>query len=148
MTQRPSLHAKQPPRRLVATGRLPAILVAEEELEPLSDLAETLLTAMPDVGNFLDSELSRARLLPWRSMPRGIVVIGSTVEFVWGLEQRTETLKLVYPADHNRDGTSVSIASPVGVALLGLRAGQSISWMGRYGEKVTLTVSRVVSAKD
>jgi regulator of nucleoside diphosphate kinase len=135
-------------RRLVTIGHLPAIIVAEEELEPLSDLAETLLDAMPDIGHFLDSELSRARLMPSRSMPRGVVGVGSTVEFEWGPEQRTETLKLVYPSEHKNDGSSVSIASPVGVALLGLRAGQTIAWTGRYGEKVSLCVTRVISVHD
>jgi regulator of nucleoside diphosphate kinase len=129
--------------KTMMTGCLPAIVIAEEELEPPSDIAEALLDVMPEVGHLLECELARARLLPRRSMPRGIVTINSRVDFTLEPHCREEQLKLVYPADHVADGTTVSIASPVGVALLGLRVGQSISWIGRYGEKVLLTVNKV-----
>lgn len=132
-------------QKLKQTGRLPGILIAEEELEPLSDLAEALLDVMPDVGHFLDSELTRARLVPRRLLPRGIVTVNALVDFVWGPERRAETLRLVYPADHSSDGQSVSIASPVGVALLGLRAGQSMTWSSRRGDLMSLTVTNVQS---
>lgn len=130
------------------TGKLPGILIAEEELEPLSDLAEALLEVMPDVGHFLDGELARARLVPRRLLPRGIVTMDALVNFVWGPEQRAEVLKLVYPVNHLSDGRSVSIASPVGVALLGLRAGQSMTWSSRRGDLMSLTVTSVQPATE
>ncbi len=133
-------------QKIKQTGKLPDILIAEEELEPLSNLAEALLDAMPEVGHFLDDELSRARLVPRKLLPRGIVTINALVNFVWGPGLRTETLKLVYPADHSSDGQSVSIASPVGVALLGLRAGQSMTWSSRRGDLMSLTVTSVQAA--
>lgn len=126
----------------------PAILIAEEDLEALSDVAENLLDVLPDVGRFLDDELTRARVVPRRSVPRDVVTMNATVEFVLEQSARPERLKLVYPADHVPDGSSISIASPVGVALLGLKEGQSMSWPSRYGEKLSLKVTKVVTPSD
>lgn len=130
------------------TQRPPAILIAEEDLEALSDVAENLLDVLPDVGRFLDDELTRARVVPRRSVPRNVVTMNATVEFVLEQSARPERLKLVYPADHVADGSSVSIASPVGVALLGLKEGQSMSWPSRYGEKLSLKVVKVETPSD
>ncbi len=128
--------------------RHPAILIAEEDLEALSDVAENLLDVLPDVGRFLDDELTRARVVPRRSVPRNVVTMNATVEFVLEQSARPERLKLVYPADHVSDGSSISIASPVGVALLGLKEGQSMSWPSRYGEKLSLKVMKVEVPSD
>jgi regulator of nucleoside diphosphate kinase len=136
-------HKMQKYQEIVTKGRLPTITVAEEDLEALSDIAESLLGVMPDVGHFLDRELSRAQLRPLRLITNRVVVMGSLVEFTRGAEARIERLKLVYPADHVADGTCVSIASPVGVALLGLKEGQSISWEDRRGKMMTLTVAKI-----
>jgi len=130
------------------TQRPPAILIAEEDLEALSDVAENLLEVLPDVGRFLDDELTRARVVPRRSVPRNVVTMNATVEFVLEQSAKPERLKLVYPADHVQDGSSISIASPVGVALLGLKEGQSMSWPSRYGEKLSLKVVKVEAPSE
>lgn len=129
----------------VFAGRRPPIAIAEEDLEPLSDVAESLLDVLPDVGRFLEDELTRARLVPRGAMPRNIVTMNATVEFTLGQSAHVERMKLVYPADHVADGSSISIASPVGVVLLGLKEGQTMSWTSRYGDQLSLKVVEVVA---
>lgn len=126
--------------RSLATGRLPGILVVEEEFETLSDFSSALMGALPDVGQFLEEELNRAQLVPRNSFPVDVVAMNSTVEFQWKMDQRRETLRLVFPEHYVADGTKVSIASPVGVALLGMRVGETITWVSRRGEEISLTV--------
>jgi regulator of nucleoside diphosphate kinase len=123
----------------------PGIVIAEEDLEALSDVAESLLDVLPDVGRFLDDELARARVMPLRAMPPDVVTMNATVEFTLEKNARVERLKLVYPADYVADGSCVSIASPVGVALLGLKEKQSISWTSRHGDQLSLRVLKLIS---
>lgn len=132
-----------PIAKMAAPEHMPPIIVAEEQFDDLSDIAERLTHVLPEVSGFLDQELARAKLLPMNHVPEDVVTVGSTVEFIFGMKGRSERLRLVYPADNPSDSGSVSIASPVGVALLGLSEGQSISWSSRYGELRWLKVTKV-----
>lgn len=127
----------------MAASSLPPIVVAEEQFEELSTIAEQLAHAIPEVGHFLERELDRAKLMPLARMPRDIVTVGATVEFVFGMKGRAERLTLVYPAGAVAEHGYVSLASPVGVALLGMKAGSTISWSTRYGDIRSLKVLAV-----
>jgi regulator of nucleoside diphosphate kinase len=50
---------------------------------------------------------------------------------------------LVYPVDADIATGRISIMTPVGTALIGLRVGQSISWRSRDNRKHMLTVLAV-----
>ncbi|MBO6669278.1 nucleoside diphosphate kinase regulator [Parvibaculum sp.] len=119
---------------------LPPIVVAEEQFDELSSVAERLVDAIPEVGLFLERELDRAKLMPLARMPHDVVTIGSTVSFIFGMTGRAERLKLVWPEGNIADHGLVSLASPVGVALLGMKAGETISWSTRYGDIRSLKV--------
>ena len=127
----------------MAASSLPPIVVAEEQFEELSTIAEQLAHAIPEVGHFLERELDRAKLMPLARMPRDIVTVGATVEFVFGMKGRAERLTLAYPAGAVAEHGHVSLASPVGVALLGMKAGSTISWSTRYGDIRSLKVLAV-----
>jgi len=123
---------------------LPPIFVAEEQFDELSEIAERLADVLPEVSEFLDQELSRAKLMPLSHLPREVVTVNSTVEFVFGMKGRPEKLKLVYPAKDIPEGC-ISLASPVGVALLGMREGETISWTSPHGDQRWLRVVKVVN---
>ncbi|WP_421861769.1 nucleoside diphosphate kinase regulator [Parvibaculum sp.] len=127
----------------IAATSLPPIIVADEQFEELSTVAEQLAHAIPEVGHFLERELDRAKLMSLARMPGDIVTVGSTVEFIFGMKGRAERLTLVYPAGAVAEHGFVSLASPVGVALLGMKAGNTISWSTRYGDMRSLKVLAV-----
>lgn len=127
----------------IAPEELPAILLAEEEFDELSDIARSLTHVLPEVARLLKRELARARLVPLAEMPGDVVTMHATVSFRLGAEETAERLKLVYPAEKAADDGCISIASPVGVALLGLRAGQTIAFHSRYGKPRWLKVTSV-----
>lgn len=125
-----------------AQQNLPPIIVAEEQFDDLSDMSERLADVLPEVSSFLERELSRAKLMPLARIPREVVTVGATVEFVFGMKGQPERLKLVMPSRELPEGC-ISLASPVGVALLGMREGETISWSTRYGDIRWLKVVKV-----
>ena len=68
--------------------------------------------------------------------------MGSTVEFRsgGGLNRRVE---LVFPIDADISANKVSVLTPIGTALIGLAAGQSIRFTTQDGREQTLTVLSV-----
>ena len=79
--------------------------------------------------------------MPDARLPRDVVRMGSRVVFRTGEEIREA--ELVYPAQADIAQGRISVLTPVGTALIGLRAGQSITWRTRDGRKQVLTIVRV-----
>ena len=62
--------------------------------------------------------------------------------------QQSKTVNLVYPGEANIEDGRVSITTPVGTALIGLKAGQSISYATRSGQIHDLTVVEVSQSRE
>lgn len=124
---------------------LPLIIVSENDYDALSELSERTARQLPDVSDFLATELERARVLPADQVPADVVTMGSRVAFRMGDTARERTVTLVYPAEADIQQGRLSIMTPVGAALLGLSPGQSMSWEDRMGELRSLTLQAVLS---
>ncbi|TCJ35133.1 nucleoside diphosphate kinase regulator [Parafrankia sp. BMG5.11] len=122
----------------------PPILVAEGEADALADLAVAVADRHPLVSRLLLEELDRAELRRPHEIPPDVVTMGATIEFMVEETREQRTVELVYPRDADIAQGRVSILTPVGAGLLGLRAGQSIAWPDRGGHPRTLTIVRVV----
>lgn len=112
------------------------ILVGDKDQEQLMSLAGGA------AGDDLFAELARAEVRPSAKLPADVVRMGSRVRY------RTRSgggreVTLVYPDQADIDQGRISILTPIGTALLGLRAGQSIAWRTRDGRKDVLTVEEV-----
>lgn len=84
----------------------------------------------------LDDELARAEVVAASAAPNDLVTMNSRVRFVDELAGTTREITLVYPDEADPEAARVSVLSPVGSALLGLRVGQVIEWplaSGRRG---------------
>ena len=78
-------------------------------------------------ARFLLSEINRAEVVPDRAARLdSIVTMGSWVTFWinWGFPR--DTRQLVYPEDYTSERTQISVMSPLGAALVGLRVGSEI----------------------
>jgi regulator of nucleoside diphosphate kinase len=82
-------------------------------------------------------------VLPSAEMPGDVVNIGSEVSFRDEVRGREQTVTVVLPADADIAKGRVSVLTPIGAALIGLRAGASIGWETREGEERRLTVLAV-----
>ena len=125
----------------------PAIVVSQSDYDKLLRLG--VITAGPEAEAASDllSELARASVVPDEDLPSGVVHMGSTLSF------RTEagrerSVTLVFPNEADIAQGKVSVLTPVGAALIGLAAGQSIDWTARDGRVHRLTVESVAEAQD
>jgi regulator of nucleoside diphosphate kinase len=127
---------------MARTRSVPHIVVSTADYERLTDLASASMERLPDVAQELLDELERAKIVDAAQVPADVVRMGSTVTFKSD-DGHTRTLQLVYPADESLDQHRISVLTPVGAALIGLGAGQSISWTARDGKDHRLTVTKV-----
>jgi len=134
------------------------ISLADFNLSPqivmgMSDHRQLIVLAMAGRGHTADDadgllyELERAEVVADEALPTDAVRMGSTVRFrTNGGSERGVTL--VFPKDADIGEGRISVLTPVGTALLGLRTGQSITWLTRDGRKQVLTVTSVLPPSD
>jgi regulator of nucleoside diphosphate kinase len=118
----------------------PAIVLSAEDYERLSTLANAASKRMPDLADELADEIGRAHVLPKGERPLHIVRMGSDVEFRDETTGRTQRVTLVFPEDADISQRKISILTPVGTALIGLRKGDAITWETPNGELRRLTL--------
>ncbi|MDR9762823.1 nucleoside diphosphate kinase regulator [Rhizobium redzepovicii] len=124
------------------TSRRPAITIGKGERGRLTKLAEAHAYKNPDVSDELLQELERARVVDDALVPGDVVQMGSTVRFTSDLGEDKQVI-LVFPGEADIAEGKISILTPIGVALIGLKPGQSIDWTARDGRLHRLTVGTV-----
>lgn len=124
---------------------LPPITLSGIDFERLERLASAAARTAPDTADFLSRELARATVVPSGFALRGVVTMGSKVEFKDDTTGQARTVTLVYPPDADFGAGKLSVLSPVGAALIGLSVGQSIEWQTPSGGWRSLTVMQVSS---
>lgn len=123
------------------TTTLPPIAMTAQDRDRLRRLAEAALDKFP-AAEFLAQEVERADELA-QAAPSGLVTMGAQVEFRDGATGETRRATLVYPHEADLAAGRISVLTPVGAALIGLSAGQSITWQMPSGGWKTLTVLEV-----
>jgi len=111
---------------------LPAVLVSRLDCERIEALLETPAADAIDT-RALRRELDRARIVEPGQVPSDVITMNSTARVAFG-EGGERELTLVYPRDVDGRADRVSILSPVGSALLGLRVGDAIAWPAPGGD--------------
>ncbi|HKY64001.1 MAG TPA: nucleoside diphosphate kinase regulator [bacterium] len=124
---------------------LPPIYLSASDAEQLKSLV--LQTPRGEVRERLEDELSRAEILSTHAFPSDIVKLNSLVRFVDLESGQKKELALVLPGQANIREGRISVLAPVGIALLGLSVGQSISWPMPEGRTRTLKILEVFAAK-
>lgn len=121
----------------------PQITIAQETVDHLEALVQGATARMPALADRLLEELSRARILPAARMPADVAGIGSRVTWRDETTGQEQTATLVWPEEADIDAGRASVLTPIGVALLGLKAGARFQWETRGGENRDLTVLSV-----
>ena len=125
------------------SGRKPRIAIPQADIDRLSRLAAAAAHVMPDVTEYLERELERARAIPDGRSSAHVVKMGARAEYRDEKTGKVHTVTLVYPGESDIERGLVSVLTPIGAALLGLSEGQSIEWTTRTGERRQLTVLAV-----
>ena len=126
-----------------ASTRLPKIHLDKTLVGRLEALAASVMRRSPEVGERLIDEIARAKLVAPDKMRDDVVTIGSGVTYRDLDMAREHTVAVVYPENANIDEGRISVLTPVGVALLGLSPGATISWVTRDDETRQLEVLEV-----
>lgn len=121
----------------------PAILLIDSECDALYALALAIKAKNPERASMLLDELDRADVCSAAAMPADVVTMNSRVTFIDEKSGAERTVALVYPQDADIAAGMVSILSPVGVGLIGMRAGSSILWPDRDSQDRLLRIVRV-----
>ncbi|QNN65184.1 nucleoside diphosphate kinase regulator [Sphingomonas rhizophila] len=128
---------------LTGGGERPPLHLGERESDLVSNLAVRAEHRQPLVAAMLLAEIDRAEIHDDANLPGDVVTLGATVKFVDERTARLRTVTLVLPGDANISLGRISILTPIGAALYGLSAGQTIDWPDRTGEQRRIRILAV-----
>lgn len=120
------------------------VLIVETEFKRLMGMAEAMEQRNPVEAGPLLAKLDSALTVSEAKTPDDLVRMGSSVVYSAGNEEKTVTI--VFPADADIDAGRVAVTSPLGVALLGRRAGSDAVLRARDGKETPLKIVDVKSA--
>ena len=121
----------------------PRIHLLASESDVVANLALRIEHQQPVVAAMLLEEIERAELYDAANLPEDAIMLGSEVDFVDENSRQMRKVRLVLPVDANIAEGRISILTPMGAALYGLRAGRSINWPDLYGDERRITIVRV-----
>lgn len=127
---------------------LPDIFVPITEKRRLAAVVAAASDRKLPVAAFLRSELRRARFCAEPELPANTVVMNGRVRYRinWGPD--SELCRVVYPEDFDANDNAVNLLSPLGVALLGLRAGERMPFFTQDDGFRLLTVVEAEPAEQ
>lgn len=117
------------------------VLIAKTDYEVIMDCLKRGMsrsTFNRQEADALEKELKRATLVATSELPDDVVRLNSTVTIS---DEKKKVIKLVVVTPEKADITQrkISIASPMGAALIGMGQGQQVSWNVPAGKK-TFTI--------
>jgi regulator of nucleoside diphosphate kinase len=127
-------------------SRRPPIHMIDTEADALTDLAMAAEDRLPQVSELLLNEIARATTHTAQRIPANVVTMHATVRFIDEASGKEYTYQLAYPGEADISAGRISILTPVGAGLIGLREGQSILWPDREGHERELKIVEVAQA--
>jgi regulator of nucleoside diphosphate kinase len=108
---------------------LPAITLAANDYNRLLFTAMIQQKDNRQASDFLLTELHRAKVCHPSELPEDVVSTNCRVIFRIDDEPKSRTHLLVHPEDLTWPGAEISVTTPLGTALLGLRVGDGMSFV-------------------
>ncbi|HZY80618.1 MAG TPA: GreA/GreB family elongation factor [Cyclobacteriaceae bacterium] len=88
----------------------------------------SLRSSMPKVTDKLAERLGAAQLMPQKKIAKNVVTMNSRVKLRDQANQREAEITITYPQDAEPRERRVSVFSEIGVALLGRKENEIVSW--------------------
>ncbi len=123
-------------------SHLPPIVISAADHERLAAIAEPAARRDLEAAEALLAELDRADVVADDAVPADVVRMGSTVTFRAD-GGAAQTVTLVYPQEADIDAMRISVLTPVGAALVGMKRGETINWTDPLGRPRSLQVEMV-----
>jgi regulator of nucleoside diphosphate kinase len=122
----------------------PSIQVTTWDYRRLSAVVDAfLLRGCEPLVDLLAEELDRAELVEPVAVPRDVATMHSSVKFTDDNTGEVRVVTLAYPGEEDSRQGKISVITPVGSALIGLRAGATMSWRTLDGRTKRLSVLEV-----
>lgn len=118
----------------------PKLILTDKDYERISSL---LIQKDSEEVDRLWEELSRAQIISQNEIPKDVVTMNSMVRIRDVPTGEEKEIILVYPNQADINLGKISILAPIGMALIGLRAGQSITWVVPNGSTRQVEVVEV-----
>lgn len=125
----------------MASQQMPPITLSTDDLLHLKRLADSPRLHQAFEARLLLADIAGARVVPSNELPSDVVSMNSVVDCIDELTGTFWRFALVYPRDADITRDRVSVLSPVGMALLGTRVGQSIDYPSPAGRRLRLKVA-------
>ncbi|MDM0002655.1 GreA/GreB family elongation factor [Variovorax sp. J22P240] len=109
----------------------------------LTELDFTRLTKLGPVSSTLSDLLATADVTSARAVSADVVTMYSRVELVDVATHRRQMLTICYPGDAEPAAGFVSVLSPVGNSLLGLKTGDVARWHTPNGDECTAEIASI-----
>ena len=122
------------------------IFIAPTTHQHLKQVVQDAYDAKQTVAPFLDAELRRAVVS--ERLPKHVVKPGSLIRYQVDWGPFSPVRELVYPNDFTDDATQISVLSPIGIALLGMRRGDTMQVFVPGMGFQTLHVASVVHPEE
>lgn len=119
---------------MIAQHDLPPITLAANDYDRLLFTAALLQKENRLNPEFLLAELRRAQVCHPADLPEDVVSTNCRVIYRVDDELKTQAHLLVHPEDLLWPGAEISVTTPLGTALLGLRVGDRMSFVEVDGE--------------
>lgn len=129
----------------VSSEQRPPVHMIEAEADALWDIALAAQTQHPNTAALLMQEIERAEMHQPGAIPPDVVTMGSTVVFADEARGTEHTVCLVWPREADYAAGRVSVMTPVGAGLIGMREGSGIDWPDRDGHSRHL---RIISVRQ
>lgn len=106
------------------------IFITETDKVRLTKLINTALIdglqADKSFGD-LNCEIEKAKIVEIDQLPKNVITMNSKVLIL--LNGNEEEITLVYPQEADLIENKISVLSPIGIAILGYREGDTIEWL-------------------
>lgn len=109
----------------------PNLVITEQDAKRLRILVESVTYS----GGYdraqlkaLEEEMEKAIILPEHQVPENVVTMHSRVRIIDMRTHEEMVFQLVYPHESKYADGKISILAPIGMALLGARAGAVVEW--------------------
>jgi regulator of nucleoside diphosphate kinase len=127
-----------------ARGRnKPAIYITEADYDVIAGLALQMEARAPDLSGVIMSEINRAKVCAPGRMPDNVVRMGSEVTFLDKSSDTTRKVRLVLPGEADIEQGRISVLTPVGAGLIGMRVDSEINWPCPDGRARVLKILQV-----
>lgn len=104
------------------------ITISERDAARLRHLVQLCTPSNAEQIQRLKAELDRARIVPGPELPANVIAMNSTVELEDLDDGEILTCTLVFPQNADVAAGKISILAPLGMAMLGFKAGDEFEW--------------------